>query len=284
MLLTASDLWNFFKYIIVAIVQGVAEILPISSSGHITLFETILDIEPSLTFSVLLHAGSLIAVIIYFRKELWKLIRGFFLYIFKKNREDDIKESFRLVIMLIIATIPAGLIGVFLGDFIDNFFRDLTYISINFLITGIILLIISRFKFERKKESMTYVDALVVGSFQAIGVLPGISRSGITITGLKARKFSDEDSANFAFLMFIPITAGSFFYEVIKLIKDPDTINNSLILPYIVGVIVASVVTYLALHFLLKIIRKGKLQYFSIYLFILGITVLVLSLCNVFPI
>ncbi len=281
MILTATDFWNFFKYIIIAIVQGIAEILPISSSGHIALFENILSIEPSLSFSIFLHAGSLIAVIVYFHKEIWLLIRSFCLYTFKKNREDEVKKYFHLAMMLIVATIPAALVGILLNDLVDSVFSDLLYISINFIITGIILLVISRFKFERKKESMTYVDALIIGSAQAIGVLPGISRSGITITGLKTRKFNDEDSANFAFLMFIPITAGSFFYEIIKLIKTPSAFDQSLLLPYLVGIIVAGIITYLSLVFLLKIIRKGKLKYFSFYLFALGITVLILRLCHV---
>lgn len=281
MILTALNFWEFIKYIIVAIVQGIAEILPISSSGHITLVENILNITPSLTFSIFLHTGSLVAVICYFYKDLWKMIRAFFLYLFKKNRDEDICQSFHLLIMLIIATIPAGLVGVFFSDLIDSVFSDVLYIAINFLITGIIILFVSRLKFERKIESMTYLDALVVGSAQAIGVLPGISRSGITLSGLKCRKFSNEDSANFAFLMFIPITAGSFFYEIIKIIKEPSSFDSSNITPYLASTIVAGVITYIALCLLLKIVRKGKIKYFSFYLFLVGIVTLILRLCHI---
>lgn len=281
-LTSGSNFIDLLKYILIAIVQGIAEILPISSSGHITLTSELVNIEPSLTLSIFLHAGSLVAVIIYYANDLWKMIKYLCLYLFKKDRSEDAKHYSKLVLMLIIATIPAGLIGVFLKDTIDEVFKNNIFLGIDFLITATILIIIRKLHGERKVKEMTVFDALLVGSFQAIGVLPGISRSGITISGLKTRKFNSEDSANFAFLMFIPISAGSFLMEVYDLIKNPSDFNSSLSIPYIVGIIVSGLVTYFALKLLLKVIKKGKLWYFSIYLFILGIIVISLSLAGVF--
>ncbi len=272
---------EILKYIFIAIVQGIAEILPISSSGHITLASELVGIDPSLTLSIFLHAGSLIAVIAFYAKEIWSMIKYTFLFIFKKDRSEEAYKNSRLVLMLIIATIPAGLVGLLLKDIIEEVFKSSVYLGIDFLITAIILYIISRLKFERKIKEMTVLDAVVVGSFQAIGVLPGISRSGITISGLKTRKFNNEDSANFAFLMFIPISAGSFLIEVYDLIKEPALFDSTLTVPYIIGIIIAGIVTYFSLKLLLNIIKKGKLWYFSIYLSILGIAVITLSLLNI---
>ncbi len=281
MTLASVDIITFLKYILVAFVQGVAEILPISSSGHIQVVERILQMDSSLSLSIFLHAGSLIAVILYFHKEIWSMIRYFFRFIFRHDRSEEAKRYFRMDIMLIIATIPAALIGVFLNDWIEKVFGSLLVVGINFLVTGVILILISLLKFERKIEEMSYLDAVLVGCAQAVGILPGISRSGITISGLKACKFNNNDAANFAFLMFIPISAGSFFYELLHIFKGESDFSSSLVGPYIVGILVAGVVTFLALHLLLKIIRKGKLWYFSIYLFIIGITVIVLSATHV---
>lgn len=272
---------EILKYIFIAFVQGVAEILPISSSGHITLASEIVNINPSLTLSIFLHAGSLIAVIVYYAKDLWKMIKHLFLYIFKKDRSEEAIKYSKLVLMLVIATIPAGLVGVFLKDIIDQIFQDNIFLGIDFLITAIILFVIGRINCDRKTKDMNILDAFIVGLFQAVGVLPGISRSGITISGLKTRKFNNEDSANFAFLMFIPISAGSFLVEVYDLIKEPSAFDSSLAVPYLIGIVVAGVVTYFALKLLLKVIKKGKLWYFSIYLLILGITVITLSLLNI---
>lgn len=272
---------EILKYIFIAIVQGVAEILPISSSGHITLASELVGIDPSLTLSIFLHAGSLIAVITFYAKEIWSMIRYTFLFVLKKDRSEEVYKNSRLVLMLIIATIPAGLVGILLKDIIEEIFKSNVYLGIDFLITAIILYIISRLKFDRKIKEMTMLDAVVVGSFQAIGVLPGISRSGITISGLKTRKFDNEDSANFAFLMFIPISAGSFLVEVYDLIKEPALFDSTLAVPYIIGIIIAGIVTYFSLKLLLNIIKKGKLWYFSIYLSILGIAVITLSLLNI---
>lgn len=272
---------EILKYIFIAFVQGVAEILPISSSGHITLASEIVNINPSLTLSIFLHAGSLIAVIVYYAKDLWKMIKNLFLYIFKKDRSEEAIKYSKLVLMLVIATIPAGLVGVFLKDIIDQIFQDNIFLGIDFLITAIILFVIGRINYDRKTKDMNILDAFIVGLFQAVGVLPGISRSGITISGLKTRKFNNEDSANFAFLMFIPISAGSFLVEVYDLIKEPSAFDSSLAVPYLIGIVVAGVVTYFALKLLLKVIKKGKLWYFSIYLLILGITVITLSLLNI---
>ena len=272
---------EILKYIFIAFVQGVAEILPISSSGHITLASEIVNINPSLTLSIFLHAGSLIAVIVYYAKDLWKMIKNLFLYIFKKDRSEEAIKYSKLVLMLVIATIPAGLVGVFLKDIIDQIFQDNIFLGIDFLITAIILFVIGRINYDRKTKDMNILDAFIVGLFQAVGVLPGISRSGITISGLKTRKFNNEDSANFAFLMFIPISVGSFLVEVYDLIKEPSAFDSSLAVPYLIGIVVAGVVTYFALKLLLKVIKKGKLWYFSIYLLILGITVITLSLLNI---
>ncbi|MDR1698191.1 MAG: undecaprenyl-diphosphate phosphatase [Erysipelotrichaceae bacterium] len=268
---------EFFKHILIAIVQGITEILPISSSAHIFILEKLLDMNESLLFSIMLHFGSLVAVIIYFHKELWKMIKYFFLFLFNRNRDEEARHYFMLDIYLIIATIPAALLGYFLNDFIETTLLGLLPIGIALLVTGTMLIIISRLNGSKSLKEMKWYHALIIGAFQGVGIVPGISRSGITLSGLKVNKFNNAEAAHFAFLLFIPVSLGSFVLELIKLGSGTVAFDNSLIAPYLVSILVAGVVTFFALYFLLKIIRKGRLWYFSPYLFLLGTVVIIWS-------
>lgn len=268
---------ELLKHILVAIIQGIAEILPISSSAHIFLVEKILHMEENLTFSIFLHFGSLIAIIFFFRKELWKMIKYFFSYIFTRNRSEEARYYFRLDINLVIASIPAAICGFLLKSTIEQHFLSLLPVGISLIITAIILYIVSKLNGQKELKDMKWHDSLIVGLFQVVGLVPGISRSGITISGLKTTKYRNEDSANFAFLMFIPVTLGSFLSELLDVAKSAQAFDSKQIIQYIIGVLVATIVTYFAISFLLKIIRKGKLWYFSYYCLLVGIMAIIWS-------
>ena len=260
----------WIKLLILSLLQGFTEILPISSSGHILLFETLLQLTPSLFFIVFLHLGSMLAVFLFFHKEITRIIKSFFMYLFHSKREEHIKKDFHFCIMLIIASFPAGIIGVLFNDFIEKTFYQPIFVIFGFYLTALLLFLLRYFKSNRKESEMNWKDALLIGLSQAIGIIPGISRSGITISALKARHFDDESATHFSFYMLMPVTFGSFIVETIQLIKSPVTIVKANVFPISVCVIVSFVTTFISLQIFLKIIKKGKLWYFSLYLIILS--------------
>lgn len=266
----SENLIEWLKLLLLALVQGFTEILPISSSGHILVLENLMGLNTSLTFSVFLHLGSLLAVFIYFHKEIKDLCLSFFSYIFKKSREEQTTKNFHFIILLMIATLPAGIIGVLFNDAIDQIFYRPIFVILGFYITALLLFLIRYTKTKRTIEQMTWKDALYVGLAQAIGIIPGISRSGITIGALKSRNLDDDSAAHFSFFMLMPVTLGSFIVEVIKVLKTPLENIRTSILPISVCVIVSLIATYISLHLFLKLIKKGKLWYFSLYLITLA--------------
>lgn len=271
------------KYIFIALIQGLAEILPISSSGHLIIVETLLNMkQEDLTFEIFLHFASLIAIIFFFRKRLWKLIKDFFLYLFKKEKENQAvqmeqKENFRYCIFLILATIPAGIIGVLFNDVIEKYLSSLLTIGIFLFVTSLLLFISTKMRREKDFKDLKWYDAFVIGLFQCLGILPGISRSGSCLVGSSMRKLNQNDAAEFTFIMAIPIMLGSAILKVKDLFIALQ--NTALIIPYCIAFLVTLFVTYFCLKFFLQIIRKQKLSYFSIYCAIAGIVSIILYFC-----
>ncbi|HOJ63770.1 MAG TPA: undecaprenyl-diphosphate phosphatase [Spirochaetota bacterium] len=268
---------EYLKAIIIALVQGITEFLPISSSGHILLLKNILNFEIQSNFyDILLHFGTLIAVIFYYRKEIYELIIGIF-----KNEINStflggtIKrvEILRIWLLFIIATIPAGISGFFLDDFFEenSFFLSknlFLFLTISFLITGILLFLtlFIRQKKEKDIKSLSFLQSIIIGLFQSIAVAPGISRSGTTIsagiyTGLKR-----SDAGTFSFLMIIPLISGAFLLKVIKFIKNYQSSDINNVGPFIIGFFVAIITGYISLKLLINVIKNGKFWIFSIYM------------------
>ncbi len=273
---------EFLKLIILAIIQGIAEVLPISSSGHLRIFSSILQVDTNgsfLALAIFLHFGSLVAVIVYYWKDLIQIIVGTWRFLFFKEKTPDDKFNAKLLLFLIIATIPAGVVGLLFSDKIDAL--PLIWVFAFLFITGIITLVCKFFTRNKSLKELKWYEALVVGLFQAVGVLPGISRSGITITGGKVVGQDDESSSKFAFLLFIPVTAGSFLLEVIKVFKGDIILETNILWQYIIGIIVAGLVTYLSLKLLYGVIKKGKLYYFSFYCFLVAIVGVILCATGV---
>jgi len=275
------DIILFIKKIVLAVIQGIAEVLPISSSGHLLIASNILNVETQgLQFIIFLHFGSLVAMIIYYWKDLISILFSLCRFIFKKDREENTLFNCRLFINLILASIPAAVIGILFSDLIDQYLSNLYFVFSFLIITGTLLLINKNLNGTKTLKEMTALDALAVGSFQCVGILPGISRSGSTIFGGKVTKLSNEAAANFSFLMFLPVTAGSFLIEVIKnfdTIVSTDPINLATDL---VVVIISGIVTFLAVKFIFKLIKKGKLHYFAYYCFAIALIGIIICLCT----
>ena len=273
---------ELLKFILLAVIQGISEVLPISSSGHLQIVQEMLGMDTSsLTVSIFLHLGSLVAMIVFYRKLVFSIMGNSIKYVFKSNERNDAnKNSLKLLFMIVIACIPAGLIGLLFKNKIEAIFANTIFIGINLIITGCLLFLQKYIKGKKALDTMNWLDAIIIGLFQAIGILPGISRSGITTIGGKVSRLQDEDAINFAFLLFIPVTLGTGLLEVVDIIKGDLVLSSNDILLYIVGIIISGLVTYIALSLLLKIIKKGKLHYFSYYCFVVGLAVIIWQVCK----
>ncbi len=240
---------NLLIAILLSIIQGVTEWLPVSSSGHLAIIQNIFGIKDALPFDVWLHFASLLVIIIYFRKEILALIKNF-----------DTKTIF----YLFIATIPIVIAGILFYDFILALFKDIFLIGIAFILMGIFLILTKRIKEKRKINAK---DALLIGIAQAFSLVPGISRSGSTIGTALFLKIKKQQAITFSFLLAIPALLGAAIYEARNITITPIAILSFLIC-FVVG--------YFSLHLLIKIIRKGKFYYFGYYCLALGIFVLVM--------
>lgn len=260
---------ELLKYIFLGILQGISEILPISSSGHLALAQNILQVnqENEGLFAIFLHFASLLALLIFFRKTIWQMIKGTFCYLFKKDK--NAKEDFMLVIYLIIASIPVGIVGVLFEEKVEAIFSNLLFIGIAFLLTAFILYLVSFLK-EDGEEKITLKSACIVGLAQLIGIFPGISRSGITMSGGKVAKLSNEKAKHFAFLLFIPVALGSFIFSLGDIASLTSAGSWNLVL-YLIAMIVTFIFTYLALLFIFKKFNVKHYKYFAIYMVIIGI-------------
>lgn len=237
------------------LIQGLTEFLPVSSSGHLILFQHLFDMpDDMLLFNILLHVATLCAVLIVFRKKIWQLIRH------PLNKTNY---------CLIISTVITCTLVVIFKDIIDKTFTH-KILPITFLVTAIVLF--STTFIKPKDRDVTYKSSVLAGFAQGIAVIPGLSRSGVTISTMLATGTKREEAAEFSFLMSIPIIIASFVLELIT----SDGAFNIDIWPAIVAFIAAFISGILAIKFMLVVIKKVKLYWFSLYLVILAIVCLIL--------
>jgi len=251
---------SLLQAIILGIVQGITEWLPISSSGHLVLFQNLFGLEPPVVFDVILHIGSLIVVFIVFWKEIKELVVGVF------NKD---KYHLNYLLYLVIASIPIALVGFFLNDWIKSIFHSLKTVGFSLLFTAL-LLYVSRYPKKKNKE-LSLKNTLMIGVVQALAILPGISRSGSTIATGLMQGVKKRQAAAFSFLLFIPAIVGATLVEM----KEVSQITD--IPALITGTIVAIIAGILSLRLLLRIIDKNKFSNFAWYCLILGLIVLVIS-------
>ena len=270
-------IWDIVKYLIFGLVQGITEPLPISSSGHLVLFRYIFNTNAfdDLTFEIVLNFASFLAIFYLFRKDIFKIITDFFKFIFNRKSRSvkEIKNNFKYAWLIVIGCIPAGVGGVLFKDFIEEKLgSNINILGIAFLVTALLLFLVRKLNGNKKDEEITYIDALVIGLFQMAALMPGISRSGAVIVGCLIMGLSRETSLKYAFMLYLPVSIGSFLLSI----KDLVNIDANLIIPYIVGFITTTVMTYFASLWFFGIVKKGKLYKFSIYLVLLGLAVLIL--------
>lgn len=261
------------QYLILGIVQGFTEPLPISSSGHLRIFKSIFNSEvlSDMNFEIMVNFGSLIAILVLYRKEIGSIIKDFFCYLKTKDKKYEV--NYKYAWLIVVGTIPAALLGLFVKDFIEEYFTT-KLVGAMLIITSILLFMIKDIKGKKEKKDMTVLDALKIGTFQVVALLPGISRSGSTVVGGMKSNLTRETALNFSFMLYIPISVASMFLGVSDLISSGNL--SELLIPYTVSMIAAGIVTYFAAKLFIDIMKKGKLIYFSIYCFIVGLVTFII--------
>ena len=263
---------KIIEYVFLGIIQGFTEPIPISSSGHLLIFKNLFkfDMLNDINFEIVVNFGSFIAILLLYRKEIFKIIKDFFTFI--KTKNDKCKENYKYAWLIVIGTIPAGLFGVIFKDKIDAVSDNVKLVGIALLITALALFLIKDFKGKKEKKEITIFDSIIIGLFQVAALFPGISRSGATIVGSMSRDLKRETAVNYSFMLYLPISLATMALGVKDLIQTPGI--NSLILPYTLGMIASGVITYFSAKWFINIMKKGKLGYFSIYCLIVGILVI----------
>lgn len=267
---------TIFQSILLGIVQGLTEFLPVSSSAHLVLVPYFLGwqipADQVFIFDVLVQMGTLLAVIVYFSRTLWTVLRSMIGGILKGRPFGD--PDSRLGWYLILATIPAGLLGLLIKDQVEAAFNSPLATGLFLLVTALMLFLVERFsRKNRPLTSMTWLDALVAGLFQAISIFPGISRSGATITGGMSRGITRPDSARFSFLMSIPVLAAAGLLAGLDLAGMPGLKE---FLPVVAaGTLAAAVVGFAAIHWLLRFLTRRPLTVFTAYCAVLGLAAVI---------
>ena len=276
---------NIFQGIIIGIVQGLTEFLPVSSSAHLIFIQKLLGVESSLAFDTFLHLGSLLAVLIYFRADIYKMIRAWLLSV-GDILQHRFKEGFysdpykRLSWYVILATIPVGIVGVFFESQVDALFSGALYVPGFFLfVTGTILYLSQRMASGQIDMSrMGWFQSLFMGLGQACAIMPGLSRSGTTIAAGLVMGLDKEFAAKFSFILSIPAIFGAFIVQL----KDIGLSMSGDGAAIILGFVAAFISGYFAIKWLIDLIQNKSLDIFSCYCWIVGIIVFMGSITHIF--
>lgn len=258
--------------LLLGIIQGITEWLPVSSSGHLVIAQEMLGLsaEENLLFDLFVHAGTLAAVCGFFRREILKIILAMFKC--KDMRDENDEKLRKLGYLILIATIPVGITGILLTDVIEEIFT-LQLVGAALLINAVVLVLAERTGTKNTNKSVGFVEGMAAGIFQAVAIFPGISRSGSTISGGLFTGLEREVAATFAFLLSVPALVAAFAYGIVKLdIYDSDMIIMS------VGAVTAFMTGLISIGFLLKAVKSGKLWIFGAYCAILGAIVVAFTI------
>jgi undecaprenyl-diphosphatase len=255
------------QYFLIGIIQGVTEFLPISSSGHLVLFAQLTNWEDQGLFTdIAVHFGTLFAVIIYLRKDIYYFFTNIFQF---KIFEDQI------IFKIILATLPAIILGYFIYDYVSLYFRSIQLIALSSIVFAIILFFADRVKMESKGwNRVTYIEALIVGLFQVLAFIPGASRAGVTISGARLLGYDRVNAARFSMILSIPIILASMTLSLINILNEEYVAVN--LYQSFFASLVAFITALLSIIFLMRFIKKANFNIFIIYRIVLGIILLVI--------
>ena len=254
---------SVLESILLGIIQGLTEFLPVSSSGHIEIGKSLLNSsffeEENLLFTVILHFATAISTIVVFRKTIVSLLKGLF-----KREKKEMAFSFKIVVSMI----PAALVGFFFEDEIASLFSaSLSFVGYMLIITALLLYLADKAKSTAR--NVGFIDSLLIGIAQAIAILPGISRSGSTIAISVLLGIDKKKSAEFSFLMVIPLILGKIAKDILS--GELEALSTTNFLPFLFGFLAALISGYFACNWMLELVRRSKLSYFAIYCLIVGI-------------
>lgn len=260
---------GIFDAIILGIIQGLTEFLPVSSSGHIELGQAILGVnfeDKEQQFSVVLHAATALSTILVFRKDILEIIQG--LFQFKNN------EAFQFSLKIIISMIPAAFVGIVFEEQIEQFFEGkILLVGCMLLITGALLFLADKAK--NTDKSVSHSNAFIIGLAQMVAILPGISRSGATISTSVLLGIDRAKAARFSFLMVVPLILGKMAKDIVS---GDFVFTSDLIVPFSVGFLAAFITGILACVWMIKLVKNSQLSYFAIYCLIVGVIAIAWSL------
>ncbi len=287
------DVLEAIKYLLLGIIQGVTEVIPISSSGHVELAQTFFHMErdEGLLFLILVNTGSLVTFLFIYFRRLVELARDFIVFSYHyivHHSKPELREkqynNFLFAVRIIVACIPAGLVGLFFSDYIDGMLATYgtLFVGVGLLLTGMMLYYIKDSRILKGKTMINWTDTVLVGLAQAVAVFPGVSRSGMTSATSIKRGMGIDSALNFSFLLYIPLSLGSvllMFYKVfddmssegITLIESLGVPSNIYFFYYLLAFVGAILATYFAYRLIFNIFKSGKLKYFSYYCIAIGL-------------
>ncbi len=249
---------SFLEAIFLGIVQGFSEFLPISSSGHLVLFQKILKIqEGALSFDIALHVATLVAVVVVYWKKIVEIVR---------------QPFSKLPMYIVLGTIPTAIFGFLFKDWIESFFESGATLGLGFIFTGIVLMYADKIgKKTRDFSELKVKDPLLIGTAQAVAMLPAVSRSGMTISSALALGIERKTAADFSFLLSIPAILGAVVLDLYDIIQTGENTLASIgVVPVAIGMLFAAISGFIAVKAMLKLISSKKLYYFSYYLWAIG--------------
>ena len=263
---------ELIKYIFLGFIQGFTEPIPVSSSGHLLIFQKLVsgdnfNVDFSL-LATLTNFGSLIAISIIYREDIVNLFKSFFSYL--KTKKDEHYDNYKYCWLIVIGTIPAGIMGLVVTklDLFTKLEENVKFVGVTLLITAVFLFLIRNIKGKKTKKDITFKDAIIVGLFQVVALIPGISRSGATIVGGMTRKFKRETAFDFSFILYIPISIATTILGISDLLGS--NLSLEMWIYYISATIVSGFITFFATKWFRNIVKHGKLIYFVIYCLIVG--------------
>ena len=256
------------RYILLGLIQGFTEPLPISSSGHIFILKSIFNttLFDDLNLEIFLNFASFIAILFIYRKEVVKLNKGFFNYIKSKKN----KTEFNYVMKIIIATIPVGIFGLIVKNPLEKLLSEnIFFVGFGFLFTAVALLLASNVNGKKEDKDITVKDAIIIGLFQAISVIPGISRSGLVLVASLLRGLDNKSAIKYTFMLYFPVSIASMLLGL----KDVTATSIDLLslFYYLIGMAFASIMTYISYKLLTRLVEKNNLWKFSIYIFAIAL-------------
>jgi undecaprenyl-diphosphatase len=265
-----------YQAIILGIIQGLTEFLPVSSTAHLTVIPRLAGWnDPGLGFDIALHVGTLAAIIIYFFRDWIQVIANGLGFPYRGTRPDE--TSRKLLWFLIVGTIPAAVVGAKFNRYAEGPWRNFYVIGIAMIVIGAVMGIADRFGKEKNGlDQMSWWDAIIIGLAQALALVPGVSRSGITITAARFRRLDRQASARFSFLLSAPVIAGAAAKDALDL-RKAGGLPHDMRLPWTLGILASGIVGIVVIAFFLKYLRNSSLAVFVWYRIIFGIMVVALA-------